>query len=223
MTSPQKQHLLAALEIRELILRGQLAPGQRVTEAGLAELLGVSRTPVRQALPTLAQEGYLISVGSRGYAVKTFTIEESAYALTARAALEGLAAATCAEKGLSAEHTTAFQACLDEGDALLASGYPEDELEQAYGEMNQRFHDLLIEASGQRILEELIARCSAVPFVSPQLMTFKETQVKIIRDDMAYAHRQHHSIFEAISRREVMRAEMLLREHAAVQRHSMSM
>lgn len=223
MASPQKQHLLAALEIRELILRGQLAPGQRVTEAGLAEILGVSRTPVRQALPTLAQEGYLITVGTRGYAVKTFTAEESSSALAARAALEGLAAAACAKKGLSTEHEAALRACLAEGDALLVSDYPEDELEQAYGEMNQRFHDLLLQGAGQPILEELVARCSAVPFVSPRLMTFKETQVTIIRDDMEYAHRQHHSILEAIIRREAMRVEMLLREHAAVQRHSMSL
>lgn len=223
MSSPQKQHLLAALEIRELILRGDLAPGQRVTEAGLAQLLGLSRTPVRQALPTLAQEGYVTAVGSRGYAVKKFTAQESASALAARAALEGLAAAACAQKGLSQEHEAAFRTCLAEGDALLASDVPEDELEQAYGEMNQRFHDLLVIAAGKPILEELIARCSAVPFVSPRLMTFKDTQVTVIRDDMTYAHRQHHSIVEAITRGEVMRAEMLLREHAAVQRHSMSL
>jgi GntR family transcriptional regulator of vanillate catabolism len=223
LASPQKQHLLAALEIRELILRGELAPGQRVTEAGLAQLLGLSRTPVRQALPTLAQEGYLTTVGSRGYAVKTFTVEESSAALEARAALEGLAAAACAQHGLSAEHEAAFHACLAEGDAILASDYPADELEQAYGEMNQRFHSLLIEAARKPILEELIARCTAVPFVSPQFMAFKETQFALIKEDMNYAHRQHHSIVEAISRGEVMRAEMLLREHAAVQRHSMSL
>ena len=47
----------ATVNVREMILRGRLKPGQRVTEVMLAELLGMSRTPVRQALPVLAREG----------------------------------------------------------------------------------------------------------------------------------------------------------------------
>jgi DNA-binding GntR family transcriptional regulator len=47
----------AVVHLREMILRGKLAPGERVAEAPLAEELGMSRTPVRQALPLLAQEG----------------------------------------------------------------------------------------------------------------------------------------------------------------------
>ena len=61
------------LRIREMILRGELAPGQRVAEAPLAELLGMSRTPVRQALPLLAQEGLLAEHETRGYVVRGFT------------------------------------------------------------------------------------------------------------------------------------------------------
>src|SRR5262245_45881106 len=49
----------AIVRVREMILRGDLVPGQRVAEAPLAEELGMSRTPVRQALPLLAQEGLL--------------------------------------------------------------------------------------------------------------------------------------------------------------------
>ena len=60
----------AIVRIREMILRGELGPGQRVAEAPLADLLGVSRTPVRQALPLLAQEGLLSEHETRGYVVR---------------------------------------------------------------------------------------------------------------------------------------------------------
>jgi len=66
----------ATVSIREMILRGRLKPGQRVAEATLADLLNMSRTPVRQALPVLAKEGLLIESGTRGYVVRTFTQSE---------------------------------------------------------------------------------------------------------------------------------------------------
>ena len=62
----------AVVRLREMILNGKLAPGQRVAEAPLADLLGMSRTPVRQALALLAQEGLLVENETRGYLVRAF-------------------------------------------------------------------------------------------------------------------------------------------------------
>src|SRR5512139_3856426 len=89
------------VRIREMILRGKLAPGQRVAEAPLAEMLGMSRTPVRQALPLLAQEGLLMEHETRGYVVRAFTAADIIDAIDVRAALEGMAARRVAEKGAS--------------------------------------------------------------------------------------------------------------------------
>ncbi|WP_416425145.1 GntR family transcriptional regulator [Pseudomonas sp. App30] len=221
MTS-QKQHLLVALEVRQLILRGDLVPGQRITEAALADLLKTSRTPVRQALPTLAQEGYLVAVGKRGYAVKSFTTEEAIAALDLRATLEGVAARQCASQGLSTAQFSALRACLAKGDALLKEDVTIDELKQAYGEMNHQFHALLLQSAENPLLNDLVARCCAVPFVAPNMVTFQSTSIEFIKQDLDYAHRQHHAIVDAISRGEETRVEMLLREHAATQRHSMN-
>ncbi|MFP6851400.1 MAG: GntR family transcriptional regulator [Pseudomonas sp.] len=221
-TSP-KQHLLAALKIRELILRGQLPAGERVTEAALAERLGLSRTPVRQALPALAQEGLLVPVGKRGYAVRVFTAAETHMALEIRATLEGMAARIVAEQGLSPELLEEFQKCLDEGDEILSRDGLGQEEEQAYGEMNQRFHELILRAAQKPLLNELVARCLVVPFVSPLMVAFGDPDITLIREDLTYAHRQHHYIVEALRNREATRVEMLLREHAATQRHSMSL
>ena len=79
------------VRIREMILRGELAPGQRVAEAPLAETLGMSRTPVRQALPLLAQEGLLTEHETRGYVVRAFTAADIIDAIELRAIIEGLA------------------------------------------------------------------------------------------------------------------------------------
>ena len=66
-----------ATRIREMILQGHLKPGERVTELGLAERLGLSRTPIRGVLPSLAAEGFLKAVGKRGFAVAQFSDRES--------------------------------------------------------------------------------------------------------------------------------------------------
>ncbi len=67
----------AVVRIREMILRSELLPGTRVAEAPLADLLGTSRTPVRQALPLLAREGLLTEHETRGYVVRAFTTTTS--------------------------------------------------------------------------------------------------------------------------------------------------
>nr|WP_273253634.1 GntR family transcriptional regulator [Pseudomonas sp.] len=221
-TSPQ-QNPLTAMKIRELILRGHLPAGERVTEAALAERLGISRMPVRQALPALAQEGLLVPVGKRGYAVRVFTADETHTALETRATLEGMAARIVAEKGLSPEQLQAFQHCLEEGDEILSRAEFGQQDEHAYGEMNQRFHELILQVAQKPLLNELVARCLVVPFVSPLMVAFSDPDITLMREDLIYAHRQHHYIVEALRNREATRVEMLLREHAATQRHSMSL
>ncbi len=89
----------AIVRIREMILRNELPPGSRVAEAPLADRLGMSRTPVRQALPLLAQEGLLTEHETRGYAVRAFTAADISDAIDLRSVLEGLAARRVAELG----------------------------------------------------------------------------------------------------------------------------
>lgn len=226
--SLQKLHLNAAIKIRELILQGRLAPGTRITEAALSEMLGLSRTPVRQALPALEKDGLLTPVGKRGFAVRAFTHEESLTALETRGTLEGMAAKIAAERGLRADIQAEFHACLTQGDAILADRDDISASNYAYGEMNARFHRLLLQAADRPLISELVERCAVVPFVSPATIAFGDARLGDAPDavalaDLVYAHRQHHYIVEALERRESSRAEMLLREHATIQRHSMNL
>jgi GntR family transcriptional regulator of vanillate catabolism len=214
---------LAVVRIREMILRGKLQPGQRVAEAPLADLLGMSRTPVRQALPLLAQEGLLIENETRGYVVRAFTAADSVDAIDMRAVLEGLAARRVAERGASRSFVEALRRCLDDGDAILRKRCVEESDEALYAEMNARFHMLILQEAGSAILTEALERNSRIPFAGSQALAFDKTNLEEMYDMLHYAHRQHYAVVEALQRGQSARAEALMREHANSVKESINM
>jgi GntR family transcriptional regulator of vanillate catabolism len=213
----------AVVRLREMILNGKLAPAQRVAEAPLADLLGVSRTPVRQALPLLAQEGLLVENETRGYMVRAFTSTEIADAIDVRGALEALASQRIAERGVSKALSRDLHGCLDEGDALLAKRHIDEGDEARYAAMNERFHRLIMAASESAILTAALERNSRVPFAGPQALAFDRTQLDKMYDRLHYAHRQHHSIVDAMEAGQVGRVEALMREHAQGVKESLNL
>lgn len=210
------------LQIREMILRGELAPGDRVTEADMAARLGLSRTPVRQALPALALEGLLVRSGERGFAVRQFSPSDSLDALRLRAVLEGYAARRVAEHGIQPAMLQALNDCLAAGDRLLETQRLQADDEVRYAEVNLRFHTLILEGSAVHLLPELAARCAVVPFAAPDHMAFSAMGKQSMFKLLFHAHCQHHSIVEAIVARQGDRAEFLFREHAIGQEQSLS-
>ena len=202
------------LRLREMILRGDLGPGERLAEVALAERLGVSRTPIRQALPALAREGLLSAAGRRGYVVRSFSPQDVVDAIETRGLLEGLAARRVAERGASSELLEKLKACLAEGDSILGKRRFESADEQRYGEMNGRFHTLIVEGAASRILADTLAHNDHVPFASARAVAFSRDPA-VLLPVLNYAHRQHHAIVQALENREAARVEALMREHAA--------
>lgn len=206
-------------KVRTLVLSGELAPGERLTEIGLSEKLGVSRTPVRNVLPALKAEGLLEVTGKRGFSVKRFSAEESVEALELRAALEGMAASNLARKGASAETLQVLTDCLEQGDRLFQNqSFGEEECE-LFGEINMTFHETIIRAGGSDILLSFFERLNNVPFISPSTIVFEKGAD--VYGLLYKAHGQHHDILEAIKEGDAARAENLFREHAHGQRTSM--
>jgi GntR family transcriptional regulator of vanillate catabolism len=218
-----RQQPQATLRIREMILRGELSPGQRVAESAIAQQFGLSRTPIRQALPALAEEGLLVRIGKRGYAVRVFTIGEIVTALDARATLEGMVARLLTERGVSNAFIRGLKRCLDQGDDLFAKGSLEKSDEISYGEMNERFHHSIVEALENNIISDLIGRLHRVPFVAPLTIAFDRKEPKQIYDLLYHAHRQHHAITDALENGQGARAEALLKEHVYSQKQSMNL
>jgi len=213
----------AVVRIREMILRGELTPGQRLAEAPLADRLGMSRTPVRQALPLLAQEGLLAEHETRGYVVRLFTASDIVDAIDLRAVLEGLAARRVAERGASKAVLRELKACLEDGDALLAKRRVEVADEGLYAEMNDRFHHAIVQAADSALLIETLARNSRIPFAGPQAVAFDKSNLEQMYDLLHYAHRQHHAIVEALEHGQSARAEALMREHANAVKESINL
>jgi GntR family transcriptional regulator of vanillate catabolism len=199
------------IELREKILNGEFAPGFHLQEIPLANSLGVSRTPIREALGTLAKEGLLDAGPKRGYKVRTFTLNEVLDAYELRANLEGLAARILAERGLDPEVKRQIEACLKVGDDLLEKGLSEHD-QAAWLEMNNTFHMTLLTATQNRMLASFVEQSHRVPLASARHVhwyNFDQETFAIARR----AHETHHEIYLAIKDRQAVRAESLMREH----------
>lgn len=212
----------AVVRIRGMILRGELAPGQRVAEAPLAERLGVSRTPVRQALPLLAQEGLLTEHETRGFVVRAFTAADIVDAIDLRGVLEGLVVRRVAEKGVSRAALRELKSCLEDGDAILRKRSLEESDEARYAEMNARFHAILLREADSTILSDALERNARIPFGGSQALAFDKTNLEPMYDALHYAHRQHHAIVEAIENAQSGRAEALMQEHVYAVKQSLN-
>ena len=86
------------LNLREMLLRGDFQPGERLSELPLVARLGVSRTPIRLALDRLANEGLLEIVPTGGFVVRAFTLTDVYDAIEMRGVLEGAAARLATER-----------------------------------------------------------------------------------------------------------------------------
>jgi DNA-binding GntR family transcriptional regulator len=152
----------AAGALREVILAGELPAGARLGEVELAERLGVSRTPVREALNKLAAEGLVQIVPNRGARVATWSVEELEGVFELRALLEPQLTA------LAVPQATAADA--DELDVLahrmaaVGSPGPAQDLD-ALVPLNRAFHDRLVALAGHPALAGALAGAIHPPIV----------------------------------------------------------
>src|SRR6266513_3077953 len=188
----------AIVRIREMILRGELAAGARVAEAPLAQLLGMSRTPVRQALPVLAQEGLLTEHETRGYVVRGLSATDILDAIDLRGVLEGLAARRVAERGASRTLLQALRVCLADGDQILAEGHVADKAEALYVEMNVRFHQLIVLECRSAIIQQALERNARIPFAGPQALAVDKTSLQRMHETLGCAQAVAQEIQEVV-------------------------
>ena len=166
MEKPIKPGQYVLIALRKMIASGELADGARIAEISTAELLGVSRMPVRTALRALEQEGLVVKLGARGYAARGPTSTQIADAIEVRGVLEGLAARTVASTKITPTFTKRLKACLKNGDELFEKGHlAEGDLERFY-DYNVEFHDLLVEASNNQAIAAALSRNNHLPFAS---------------------------------------------------------
>jgi DNA-binding GntR family transcriptional regulator len=187
--------------ISQALRAGRFEANSRLVESELAEALGVSRTPIRDALRRLESDGLVQSEPNRGYVVADL-MEDVAHVFLIRERLEGLAA------GMAAETITRPE--LEELDALQA------EMEQLLAavpadidrlvELNGQLHQRITDASRSPRLIRLIER------LHPQYMSYQVLRI-YTDEERLRSIREHREILDALWRRDSATAEQAIHRH----------
>jgi DNA-binding GntR family transcriptional regulator len=186
--------------LREAIVSHRLEPGERLMEVQLAEAMGVSRTPVREAIRRLELEGYVVMIPRKGAYVAQLSLKDIADAFEIRGALEGLAASLAAERATDEEIEQLERLivktaeCLDSGDTGKAV------------QLDVQFHEKLYEASRNPRLTQMISN------LREQILRFR-TQSLSYPGRLAVAVQEHGMIADAIAERDPMTARKRAEDH----------
>ena len=205
----------ALFRLRESLIRGEFAPGERMAELPLVARLGMSRTPIRLALERLAHMGLLDVNASGGFTVRGYSPTEALDAIEIRGVLEGTGARLAAER----------LADIEELADLRRLGEEMDRLERLtldsfghYMDLNEAFHAAIIDLAKSAMLKRALQHAVSLPFASPSAMVFPTSGLSYAADALAAAKEHHRGLVEAITKRQGTRAEHLAREHAFIGR-----
>lgn len=212
----------ATYELRQRIVDGALPGGTRLYEVALAEELDISRTPVREAMSRLAEEGLLERARGGGFVVRSFTYHDVIDAIELRGVLEGTAARIAAERGISTEQAKEIRAVVDEIDTCFGALDTPADFDR-YSELNAAFHTLLAELCGSPIIQRELDRVKSLPFASPSAFVLGRADSVAAHRALVVAQIQHRALVDAIESRESARAEALAREHARIARENLDM
>jgi phosphonate utilization transcriptional regulator len=199
-----RENSLATLAQRELerqIVSGEIAVGAKLNEADIANALGVSRGPVREAFRALDQAGLVRVEKNRGVFVRQVTLAEANEIYEVRAALEGLIGKLAA-RHIDAEEIEQLRAVVKKMIAQDRARKPE-----AYFALNVEFHDILARAARNGALLTHYRR------VVNELDLYRRETISRSTENIPISTREHEAIVTAVSRRDDKLAERLLTEH----------
>lgn len=193
----------AYLRLRAEILSGDLAPDERLTEVALADRLGISRTPVREAVKRLLIEGFVTRAPGEGLRVTALRSDEVDQIFRIRLMLESYGARRAAEHASAAEIAELHRLA----DIITAHSPPaSDEDHEVMSEANAAFHRTIMQAARSPRLGSMLSLAVNLGLV---LRTYRMYSPH----DMARQARHHHDIAEAISARDPDWAEAAMSAH----------
>jgi GntR family transcriptional regulator of vanillate catabolism len=217
----ESQTLRALLQMRELLVRGEFRPGERIREIPLAGRLKVSRTPLRLVLGRLEEEGLVAARPTGGFVASEFSIRDIRDGIEIRGALEGMAARLAAERVTKSEDLAEIRRCLASIDRLLQRWTSGTDALAKYIDLNARFHRQVVDLAASPMVRRAVDRAVALPFASPNAFLMGHAQKKEGRDIVTMSQFHHRAIVDAIAHREPARAEAMAREHARLARTSL--
>lgn len=190
----------AVEELRRVIRRGDVAPGQRLVEAELVEQFGVTRGSVRAAIDELVAEGLIERIHNRGARVRTVSRQQAIEILECRKVLEGLIAAKAAERVQSAD-IERLRGYADQLEAAVRDGEP-----LKYSSLNHELHTAIADIAGQLTAADLIGKLNA-QIVKHQF------QLSLRPGRPQVSLREHLAVAEAVIARDPAAAEQAMRAH----------
>jgi DNA-binding GntR family transcriptional regulator len=194
--------------LRAAIVENRYPPGHRLVEQTLAAEMGLSRTPVREALRTLQAEGLVVIERNRGAMVRPLSPTEVVDLYGLRIRLESYAVELATERstevelGALVEAADAFGAAVRASDAGATAGV------RRIHEANRVVHDAIVDGARHWRLTAMLARTVDIPLVFQAFRSFGPAELE--RSDTF-----HHLIVEAMCRRDGPRAAGLMAEHIA--------
>ncbi|WP_410573556.1 GntR family transcriptional regulator [Amycolatopsis sp. cmx-4-61] len=188
-------------ELRERILTGRLRPGDRLVERELADDLGVSRVPVREAIRSLEAEGFLVVQSPRRVVVRQLARVDVEELFDVREALEGLAAGLAAARAGAAELKRLERVLADAGRATARGDAARITV------LNSRFHDEIVAIAGNALLTTMLQPLEG----RLRWLTSQNEHWTELLDE-------HRRLYEAIASRDAERAKASAVEHVRVNR-----
>jgi GntR family transcriptional regulator of vanillate catabolism len=207
-----------AERIRGYILDGALIPGQQLRQVELAERLGVSRTPLREAFRVLERDGFVrIANSNQTVEVVDVTTQDLIELYEVREVVDGLAARCCARTGLTPEIVASLDDCV-----AVMEGATEALDTSRYTDAHVLFHTQLVTQCGNRRVSDLLpivrlTSSSSVTRITRKLFTEggRRSVQEILHRQFTVGNSHHRAILDAVTGREAAKAEELARLHVS--------
>ncbi len=186
--------------LRQAILKGELSPGERLMEIQLAKKLGVSRTPIREAIRKLELEGLVLMIPRRGAEVAGITEKNLRDVLEVRRALEDLAIDLACQRMKEEQidelekAEEEFAKAIEDNDAIMIAQYDE------------RYHDIIYQSTGNDKLISMLGN------LREQMYRYRLEYIKEA-DKRPVLVIEHSNILKALKARKVNEAKQAMREH----------
>ncbi|MGB3289193.1 MAG: GntR family transcriptional regulator [Burkholderiaceae bacterium] len=201
---------LAYQALKTSILGREFVPGQRIKESALAEQLGISRTPLREAFNRLVSEGWLEQVPNQGVRVTRWTLKDIDDIFNVRLLLEPYATG-CAARRMTKEHCAQLKAYAEQVETY---SLVRDEASIALRtQANNQFHALLLDVAGNQRIVNILTTLVEIPLVSWTFHQFSEDEAR-----RSTAH--HFEIVAAISAGDASWAESVMKTHILAARQA---
>ena len=186
--------------LRQAILKGELEPGERLMEIQLAERLGVSRTPIREAIRKLELEGLVLMIPRRGAEVAKISEKNLRDVLEVRRSLEELAIDLACQR-IQEEELETLREAQKEFSAAVAAG---DAMEIA--QTDEKFHEIIYSGTGNQKLMQILSN------LREQMYRYRLEYIKDANKRQILLV-EHEQILKALSLRHVQEARLAVREH----------